>query len=95
MVRQKRKKFLKPNDRKVFISKNLILTGKAGVAAMLPPALNIYLAVDFIYNILTTFELLLHARRGLWSPSSMQELSSFHLVDPNCGRVMMIVVSDM
>ena len=30
-----------------------------------------------------TFKLLLHARRGLWSPSSMQELSSFHSVDPN------------
>ena len=42
-----------------------------------------------------TFELLLHARRGLWSPSSMQELSSFHLVDPNSGGVMMIVMSDM
>ena len=30
-----------------------------------------------------TFELLLHARRGLWSPSSMQEFSSFHSVDSN------------
>ena len=42
-----------------------------------------------------TFELLLHARRGLWSPSSMQELSSFHLVDTNSGGVMMIIMSDM
>ena len=36
----------------------------------------------------------MHATRGLWSPSSMQELSSFHLVDPNSGGVM-IVMSDM
>ena len=42
-----------------------------------------------------TFELLLHARQGLWSPSSMQELSSFHLVDLVSGGVMMIVMSDM
>ena len=41
------------------------------------------------------FELLLHTRQGLWSPSSMQEFSSFHLVDPNSGGVMMIVMSDM
>ena len=35
----------------------------------------------------------MHARRGLWSPSSMQELSSFHLVDPTSYGVMMIVMS--
>ena len=35
------------------------------------------------YKEFYTFELLLHARRGLWSPSSMQELSNFHSVDPN------------
>ena len=40
----------------------------------------IRIEVDFIYQ---TFELLMHARRLLWSPSSKQELSSFHLVDPN------------
>ena len=47
----------------------------------------------FFYK--NTFELLLHARRGLWFPSSMQELGSFHLVNPNSGDVMMIVMSDM
>ena len=45
--------------------------------------------------IIFTFELLLHARRGLWFPSSIQELSSFHLVDPKNDGVMMIFLSDM
>ena len=47
---------------------------------------------DQYFNI---FELLLHAGQGLWSPSRMQELWSFHLVEPNSGGVMMIVMSDM
>ena len=54
VVQQKRKKFLKPHSRRFFIfffiSKNLISTGKstaakAGVAAMLPPAL--YSLINF------------------------------------------------
>ena len=40
----------------------------------------LFARLSFNFN---SFELLLHARRGLWSPPSMQELSSFHLVDPS------------
>ena len=42
-----------------------------------------YYSTQYLQYYLSTVELLLHARRWLWSPSSMQELSSFHLVDPN------------
>ena len=42
----------------------------------------LFARLSFNFN---PFELLMHARQWLWSPSRMQELSSFHLVDPNSG----------
>ena len=47
------------------------------------------------FCLLLAFELLVHTKREFWSPSSVQELSSFHLVDPNSGGVMMIVMNDV
>ena len=47
------------------------------------------------FCLLLAFELPVHTKREFWSPSSMQELSSFHLVDPNSDVVMMIVMNDV
>ena len=76
-----RNKFLK-KERSCFILTNkqqfLFLTIKYQV----DDKITVWLKTNKNYFDLT-FELLLHARWGLWSPSSMQELSSFHLFNLN------------